>query len=72
MPASERRPGPLRRAGLCMKRLATALYGPADLPDEVDPLTDVDAELGKDTHPEEPPHRSERQIAYDNLPREHE
>lgn len=64
--------GPLARLRYCFKRTATFLYGPADLPDEVDPITNMDEDMGVDPHPREEPHTSERQRSYEALPREHE
>jgi hypothetical protein len=65
--------GPLANIGYWIKRTATYLYGPADLPDDVDPIAQMDDEMGVETQPHDEPHVSERQQAYDNLPRsEHE
>jgi hypothetical protein len=66
------RPGALKRAGLWIKRTATFLYGPPDLPDEVDPVADLDERLGRDPHPTQDPKLTERQQSYENLPRGHE
>jgi len=66
------RHGPFAWIGYVFKRTATFLYGPADLPDEVDPLMKMDEEIGLDPDPKDQPHVSERQRSYDNLPRGHE
>lgn len=72
MSTAARGHGPLARLRYCLKRTATFLYGPADLPDEVDPITRMDEEMGVDPQPRDEPHRSERQRSYEALPREHE
>lgn len=61
---------PFVRLGLWIKRTATFIYGPADLPDEVDPVAEIDRELGRDPQPPQSrPKLSERQQSYENLPR---
>ena len=60
---------PFVRLGLWIKRTATFIYGPAELRDEVDPITEIDRELGRDPRPAPEPRLSERQQAYENLPR---
>jgi hypothetical protein len=66
---SHDRHGPLSRIGYWFKRTATFLYGPADLPAEVDPIVSMDEEMGNDTDARPAPQRSERQRSYDELPR---
>jgi len=61
--------GPLARIGYWFKRTATFLYGPADLPHDVDPIVTMDEEMGNDPDPAPEPHRSDRQRSYDELPR---
>ena len=61
--------GPLARVGYCIKRTAIFIYGPADLPDDVDPITQLDRKMGVDTHPHRDPHESAHQRAYNRLPR---
>jgi hypothetical protein len=69
---SHDRHGPFAWIGYAFKRTATLLYGPADLPDEVDPIVKLDEEMGNDPKPKPEPHVSDGQRAYDNLPRGHE
>jgi len=72
MSTSSRSPGPLKRIGLRLKKAATVVYGPSELPDGIDPVKNIDRELGKqpasDRAPQ-PPKRSERQQSYDELPK---
>jgi len=69
---AHRRHGPVATIGYLVKRTATFLYGPADLPDDVDPIVQMDKEMGVDTHPADEPHVTDRQRAFDSLPRDHE
>jgi hypothetical protein len=66
-------PGPLKRFGLRAKKWATFVYGPAELPRDIDPVKRIDdEELGQTPTselPPKPPVRSERQKSYDELPK---
>ncbi|MBI1376499.1 MAG: hypothetical protein GC157_03310 [Frankiales bacterium] len=66
------RHGPLATARYRIKRLFTFLYGPADLRDEVDPISLMDKEMGRTHEPAEPVEPNERQKSYSRLPRQHE
>jgi hypothetical protein len=72
MSTSSASPGPLKRLGLRLKKAATVVYGPSELPDDVDPVKNIDRGLGQtpsSDEPLEPPKRSERQRSYDELPK---
>lgn len=68
-----RTPGPLKRFGLRAKKWATFVYGPSELPRDIDPVKRIDDEqLGQtptSEQPPAPPQRSERQKSYDELPK---
>jgi hypothetical protein len=68
--ADDQRPSMLKRMGLAIKRAATFVYGPAEIRRDVDPVVQIDRERGVDPAPSKPePKLSERQQAYENLPR---
>ena len=66
------RRGPFARLATFLKRMATFVWGPAELPTDVDPIVALDRERGIDPRPLDEPHPSERQQSLDRLPRGHE
>jgi hypothetical protein len=55
--------------GLAIKRAATFVYGPAEIRRDVDPVVRLDRERGLEPEPKPAPKLSERQQAYEDLPR---
>ena len=64
--------GPLSGLGRFLKRTALFFWGPSQLAEDVDPIVAMDRESGIEPRPVDEPHPSERQHAYDRLPRGHE
>jgi hypothetical protein len=63
------RPNPVVRLGLWIKRAATFVYGPAEIRPQVDPVVDLDRQLGREPQEPVPPKLTERQQPYQDLPR---